>query len=248
MCATVHERIRHAECLWTSRLKKAWETAFRTGLDDDQNQSGLFELSFFQSSLKVRKKLQRLFHTLLCFATLLGGAFEVLGSPRDYEVDRERSKVNFSFAVLGLPLIEATFNDFKGKIVYDLTEKTGNAQFFIDLRSVETGITAVNERMQEPELLSTERFPIATFQSSRLQFKQERLIRIEGDLTIKGTTRNVEFEVQSFTTLSADDASLETISAIATALILRSDFGAGKYAPFVGNQVRIQINLVAASP
>ena len=149
---------------------------------------------------------------------------------------------------MGLPLIEATFNDFKGKIVYDPTEKTGNAQFFIDLRSVETGITAVIERMQEPELLSTERFPIATFQSSGLQFEQERLIRIEGDLTIKGTTRNVEFEVQSFATLSADDASLETISAFATALILRSDFGAGKYAPFVGNQVRIQINLVAASP
>ena len=165
MCATVHERIQDAECRWASRLKKAGETAFRIGLDDDQNQSGLFELSFFQSSLKVRKKLQRLFHTLLCFATLLGGAFEVLGSPLDYEVDRERSKVNFSFAVLGLPLIEATFNDFKGKIVYDPTEKTGNAQFFIDIRSVETGITAVNERMQEPELLSTERFPIATFQS-----------------------------------------------------------------------------------
>ena len=192
--------------------------------------------------------MQRLFHTLFCFATLLGGAFEVLGSPRDYEVDRERSKVNFSFAVLGLPLIEATFNDFKGKIVYDSTEKTGNAQFFIDLRSVETGMTAVNERMQEPELLSTERFPIATFTSSGLQFEQERLIKIQGDLTIKGTTRNVEFKVQSFTTTSVGDTSVETISAVATTLILRSDFGAGKYAPVVGDQVRIQIKLVAASP
>lgn len=198
--------------------------------------------------IQIAKKLQRLFLTLLCFTILLGGSIEVLGSPRDYEVDRDRSKVNFSFAVLGLPLIEATFNDFKGKLVYDSTERTGHAQFFIDLRSVETGITAVNERMQEPELLSTESFPIATFKSTGLQFEQERLIKIEGDLTIKGTTRNVEFKVQSFATTSVGDASLETISAVATALILRSDFGAGKYAPFVGNQVRIQINLVAASP
>lgn len=192
--------------------------------------------------------MQRLFLTLLCFTILLGGSFEVFGSPRDYDVDKGRSKVNFSFAVLGLPLIEATFNDFKGKIVFDSAEKTGNAQFSIDLRSVETGITAVNERMQERELLSTESFPIAFFQSSGLRFEQERLIKIEGDLTIKGTTRNVEFKVQSFTTTSLDDTGLRTISAVATAVILRSDFGAGKYAPFVGNQVRIQINLVAKSP
>lgn len=193
-------------------------------------------------------KMQRFFLTLLCLTIALVGSSEVLGSPRDYEVDKGRSKVNFSFAVFGLPLIEATFNDFRGKIVFDSTEKTGNAQFFIDLRSVETGITAVNERMQERELLSTESFPIATFQSSGLQFEQGRLTKIKGDLTIKGTTRNVEFKVESFTTTTADDASLETISAVATALILRSDFGAGKYAPFVGNQVRIQINLVAPSP
>lgn len=192
--------------------------------------------------------MQRLFLTLLCFTILLGGSFEVFGSPRDYDADKSRSKVNFSFAVLGLPLIEATFNDFKGKIVFDSAEKTGSAQFSIDLRSVETGITAVNDRMQEPELLSTESFPIATFQSSGLQFEQERLIKIEGDLTIKGTTRNVEFKVQSFATTSLDDTGLRTISAVATAVILRSDFGAGKYAPFVGNQVRIQINLVAKSP
>jgi polyisoprenoid-binding protein YceI len=196
----------------------------------------------------VRNKLQRLALTLLCLTIFLGASFQVLGSSRDYEVSKERSKLNFSFAVLGMPLIEATFNDFKGTIVFDSEEKTGNAQFSIDLRSVETGITAVNERMQEPELLFTESFPIADFKSSALQFEQERLVKIEGDLTIKGTTRNVEFKVQSFTTTSLDDTGLRTISAVATAVILRSDFGAGKYAPFVGNQVRIQINLVAVSP
>ena len=196
----------------------------------------------------MRNKLQRLALTLLCLTIFLGASFQVLGSSRDYEVSKERSKLNFSFAVLGMPLIEATFNDFKGTIVFDSAEKTGNAQFSIDLRSVETGITAVNERMQEPELLFTESFPTADFKSSALQFEQERLVKIEGDLTIKGTTRNVEFKVQSFTTTSLDDTGLRTISAVATAVILRSDFGAGKYAPFVGNQVRIQINLVAVSP
>ena len=145
-------------------------------------------------------------------------------------------------------MIEATFKDFKGKIVFDALERVGNAQFSIDLRSAETGIKAVNERMQEPELLFTESFPIATFNSSGLQFEQGRLIKIEGDLTIKGKTRKVEFKVHSFTTPSSDDSSPNTISAMATAVILRSDFGAGKYAPFVGNEVRIQISLVAVSP
>lgn len=196
----------------------------------------------------MRNKLQRLVITLLCFTILLGGSFQVRGSPSSYEVDKERSELNFSFAVLGLPLIEATFKDFKGKIVFDAVERAGNAQFSIGLRSAETGIKAVNERMQEPELLFTERFPIATFNSSGLQFEQGRLIKIEGDLTIKGKTRKVEFKVHSFTTPSSDDGSPNTISAMATAVILRSDFGAGKYAPFVGNEVRIQISLVAVSP
>ncbi len=35
------------------------------------------------------------------------------------------------------------------------------------------------------------------------------------------------------------------ISAVATVVTLRSDFGAGKYVPFVGNQIRMQFGFVA---
>lgn len=64
---------------------------------------------------------------------------------------------------------------------------------------------------------------------------------IEGLLTIKGVTKPVTLTVTSFTAMEHPMVKKPAIGANAYTIIKRSEFGAGKYAPYVGDDVRIDI-------
>lgn len=68
---------------------------------------------------------------------------------------------------------------------------------------------------------------------------------IEGNLTLKGVTKPVVLTVTSFQAMPNPMSKKDAIGANATAIIKRSDFNAGKYAPYVSDDVRIDISLEA---
>ncbi|HTY99723.1 MAG TPA: YceI family protein, partial [Rhodocyclaceae bacterium] len=132
-----------------------------------------------------------------------------------------------------------------GKITFDPAAKTGAVDVVIDTRSVDTGFPLFNEHIQGEDYLDTARYPTATFRSTAVRFEGDRPVAIDGDLTLKGVTKPVTLTVTSFQHMPHPMLKRDAIGANASTTIKRSEFNAGKNAPYVGDEVTITIAVEA---
>lgn len=180
-------------------------------------------------------------------ATLIlsvAAAAPTLAAPETYVVDGSHTFPRFSNSHLGYSTQLSRFNKTTGKVVFDKAAKKGSVDIEIDAKSVDTGSTLFNEHIQGEDFLDTAKFPTATFKSTKVLFKGDKPAKIQGELTIKGVTKPVIPTVTSFQAMPHPMQKKDAIGANATT-IKRSEFNAGKYAPQVGDEVRIDIGIEA---
>jgi polyisoprenoid-binding protein YceI len=137
------------------------------------------------------------------------------------------------------------FDRTTGTVVLDQAAKTASVDIVIDTTSVNTGYATFNEHIQAPDFLDTAKFPTATFKSTKVDFAGDKPTAIHGNLTIKGVTKPVTFKVTHFVSMPHPMLKKDAIGADASAVIKRSEFNAGKYAPNVGDEVTISVALEA---
>ena len=190
----------------------------------------------------VTRTLTRLFA-----ATALASAFtaSAFAAPESYGVEPNHTYANFSYNHMGLSTQISKFNKTSGTIVYDKAAKTGSVDVTIDMTSVDTGSNLFNGHIQGADFLDTAKFPTATFKSTKVVFEGDKPKSIEGQLTIKGVTKPVTLTVTSFQAMPHPMVKKPALGANAFTTIKRSEFNAGKYAPYVGDEVRIDIAIEA---
>ena len=174
-----------------------------------------------------------------CFAA------PVMATPETYVIDDNHTLPRFSYSHLGYSVQLSRFDKASGKIVYDADADTASIDVVIDMKSVDTGSPKFNEHIQSDEFLDTAKYPTATFKSTAVKFVGGKPASIDGDLTIKGITKPVTLTVNSFQHMMHPMLKRDAIGATATTTIRRSEFSAGKYAPFVGDEVTITIPVEA---
>ena len=188
------------------------------------------------------KKLTRLTLAAATIATLGSTAF---AAPETFAIDGTHSFPRFSYSHLGYSTQLSRFNKTSGKIVLDKEAKTGTVDVLIDMKSVDTGFAVFDEHIQGEDFLDTGKFPTATFKSTKVRFEGDKPVAIEGNLTIKGVTRPVTLNVSSFQRMPHPMMKRDAIGANASTKISRTEFNAGKHAPYVGDEVTIDIAVEA---
>ncbi len=178
-------------------------------------------------------------------AMSLGIAASAMAAPVTYTVDGSHSFARFSYSHLGLSTQLSNFKSTSGTIVLDQEAKTGSVDITIDTTSVETGNEAFNGHIQGPDFLDTANHPTATFKSTKVNFDGDKPVSVDGDLTIKGVTKQVSFEITGFAAKPHPMLKKEALGADAKTAIKRSEFNAGKFAPGVGDDVTITIAVEA---
>lgn len=189
-------------------------------------------------------KLSRLFAACALAATL---ATPALAAPVTYNVDATHSFPRFSYNHLGMSTQLSKFNKVTGTVVFDKAAKTGSVDVTIDMSSVDTGASVFNGHIQGEDFLDTAKFPTATFKSTKVVFEGDTPAAIEGQLTIKGVTKPVTLKVTHFVNQPHPMMKVDAIGADATTVIKRTEFNAGKYAPYVGDDVTITVSLEAVA-
>lgn len=179
----------------------------------------------------------------LAFASL--AATSAIAAPKTFEVDGSHTFPRFAYSHFGYSTQISRFDKTTGTVVFDADAKTGSVDISIDMKSVNTGFTDFNGHLQGEDFLDTAKFPKATFKSTKVNFQDGKPASIEGQLTIKGITKAVTLTVTSFQAMPHPMLKKDAIGANAFTMIKRSEFNAGKYAPYVGDDVRIEIALEA---
>ena len=180
------------------------------------------------------KTFQQLSLAAALFATLAGSA---LAAPVTYGVDSSHTYPRFSYSHFGYSTQMSSFKKTTGTVVFDAQAKTGSVDIAIDMKSVNTGFEVFDGHIQGEDFFDTAKFPTATFKSTKVVFEGDKPKAIEGQLTLKGVSKPVTLTVTSFQAMPHPMLKKPAIGANA--------FNAGKYAPYVGDEVRIDIALEA---
>ena len=183
--------------------------------------------------------------SLAALVVSLAAAAPALAAPVTYTVDNTHTFPRFSYSHFGYSTQLSRFDTTRGSVVFDAAAKTGSVDITIDAKSVNTGYATFNEHIQGEDFLDTAKFPTATFKSTKVIFKGDKPVKVEGNLTLKGVTKPVTLTVTSFQSMAHPMLKKPAIGANAFTVVKRSDFGAGKYAPYVGDEVCIDIALEA---
>ncbi|UCV13556.1 YceI family protein [Quatrionicoccus australiensis] len=172
-------------------------------------------------------------------------AAPALAAPETYVADSTHTFSRFSYSHFGYSTQLSRFNKNSGKVVFDKVAKTGSVDIVIDTKSVDTGFDTFNEHIQGEDFLDTAKYPTATFKSTKVVFEGDKPVSVEGNLTLKGVTKPVTLTVTSFQAMPHPMLKKDAIGANAWTVVKRSEFNAGKYAPYVGDEVRIEVAIEA---
>ena len=187
-------------------------------------------------------QLKKIAAALTLAAALSAPAF---AAPETYVLDSAHSFPRFSYNHFGYSTQVSRFNKTTGKIVYDKEAKTASVDIVIDATSVDSGFPVFNEHLRGEDFFDTAKYPTATFKSTKVVFEGDKPSAIEGNLTIKGITKPVTLTVTSFHAMPHPMKKKDAIGANAFTTVKRSDFNAGKYAPNVGDEIRIDLGVEA---
>ena len=190
------------------------------------------------------KKLTVLSAALVLATVTAAATAPAQAAPETYVLDEAHTFPRFSYNHFGFSTQLSRFNKTTGTITLDKAAKTGAVDVVIDTKSVDTG-SILDEHIQGEDFLDTAQYPTATFKSTQVIFKGDQPVAVKGNLTLKGVTKPVTLTVTSFQAMPNPIMKKDAIGANAHTMIKRSDFNAGKYAPNVSDEVRLDIAVEA---
>ncbi|MBK7848789.1 MAG: polyisoprenoid-binding protein [Zoogloea sp.] len=183
--------------------------------------------------------------TLAIAATLSTAAF---AAPETYTIEGTHTFPRFEYSHFGYSTQLSRFDKTTGSITLDKAARTGSVDVTIDTTSVNTGYPLFNQHIQGEDFFDTAKYPTITYKSTKVNFDGDKPATIEGNLTVKGITKPVTLTVTSFHCMPHPMLKKDACGANATATIKRSEFNAGKYAPYVGDDVKLTIAVEAYKP
>lgn len=190
--------------------------------------------------------------TLLIAASLIlaQSAFAGKSIPAGkYSLDPAHSKVGFEIPHLVIATVDGRFDTFSGELtIADKLDKS-QAEIKIDAASIDTANKDRNEHLKSPDFFDVAKFPELTFKSKKVSGTPEKL-KITGDLTIKGVTKEVVLEGKYLGSVK-DAYGNDKIAFSASTQINRKDFGLTwskvvEVGPVVGDVVTIKLQIQAA--
>jgi polyisoprenoid-binding protein YceI len=165
-----------------------------------------------------------------------------------YTPDPNHSAVTFTVTHLVISKVSGKFKDFTATVVYDPNDVTKSSLTgSIKTASISTDQeNRDNDLKTNPGFFESDKYPEITFQSTKVYKKGEQ-VWIDGNLTIKGTTKPISFPVTVLGPIT-DAKGGSKIGVEATFTINRQDYGltwnkkldAG--GAVVSDQVQININ------
>jgi polyisoprenoid-binding protein YceI len=149
-----------------------------------------------------------------------------------WEIDPVHSEVSFVVRHMVVSKVRGRFDRFSGTIVTSEELANSSVNVTIDASSINTNEPNRDNHVRSADFLDVENFPEITFRSTAVRF-ESGAFSVDGELTIRGTTRPVtlDVEVNGFT---PDPYGGTRTGFSATTEIDRQDFGVSYNGPIPG--------------
>lgn len=142
-----------------------------------------------------------------------------------WTIDPTHTLVEFSAKHMMITTVKGRFTGVSGSVVVDGAASTVSVD--IDASTIQTGVEQRDGHLQSADFLDVGTFPQVTFRSTGIEgdpASEGASFRVNGELTIRGTTRPVTLEA-TFDGSGKDPWGGERASFSASTRIDRRDFG-----------------------
>ena len=162
-----------------------------------------------------------------------------------YTIDPHHTFPSFEINHVGYSTQRGRFNATSGSITLDRAAKKVEVNIIIDANSIDTGFDKLEEHLRKPDFFDVSKFPTIVFKSNSGRFDGDKLVALEGQLTMHGETKPVVLQVHNFKCGNHPFTKKPLCSADVTGEIKRTDFGIKYGVPFVGDDVKLFIQVEA---
>jgi polyisoprenoid-binding protein YceI len=144
----------------------------------------------------------------------------------NWQIDPAHSSAQFAVKHLAISTVRGAFTSVKGSVQLDDKDITKSfVDVTIDANSVDTREPNRDKDLRSDHFFDVEHFPAITFKSKRVEQVAPGKLKITGDLTIHGTTKEVVLDVDGPSAPIKDPWGNQRIAINATTKINRQDFG-----------------------
>jgi polyisoprenoid-binding protein YceI len=143
-----------------------------------------------------------------------------------WNIDPDHSSIGFKVRHMMVTNVKGEFGKFKGTLTLDDQDITkSKVEVTIDTASVNTRVAKRDDDLRSPNFLDVARFPSMSFVSRKVEKAGEGKLRVTGDLTLHGVTREVVLDVEGPSAEGKDPWGNMRRGASAATQINRKDFG-----------------------
>jgi polyisoprenoid-binding protein YceI len=183
---------------------------------------------------------------LIATLALAGSA---VAQTNTWQIDPAHSSAQFSVKHLGVSTVRGAFTKVSGTATYDPKDLSKiSIDATIDANSVDTRVDMRDNDLRSENYLDVKKYPTITFHSKQVQPAGEGKLRLTGDLTIHGTTKEVVLDVDGPSAEIKDPWGNQRIGASATTKINRMDFGVKGAPGLVGDDLNLTIDVELMHP
>ena len=163
-----------------------------------------------------------------------------------YNIDPVHSQPSFEVQHMGFSIQRGSFMKSTGKVTIDRAAKKGSIEVTIDATSIRTIDPRLDTHVKSPDFFNVEKYPTISFKSTDLVFDGDRVVEVNGELTLLGITKPVVLKVTNERCGEHPINKKPMCGAEATTTVKRSEWGMKYGLPrAVGDDVRIVIPIEA---
>ena len=159
-------------------------------------------------------------------STIIALALPAFAFASTWTIDSDHSNVGFKVRHLMVSNVKGSFEKHTGTVEIDDKDITkSKVEVSIDTNSINTNVQKRDEHLRSADFFNVAKFPTMTFVSKKVATAGKDNLKVTGDLTLHGVTRQVVLDVEGLSKESKDPWGNMRRGATATTTINRKDFG-----------------------
>jgi polyisoprenoid-binding protein YceI len=178
---------------------------------------------------------------LFCMANL--ASLPAVGQNGTWYLDPPHSAAQFSVRHLGISNVKGTFTKVNVTVTNPDDPSKATVNVTIDASSVDSRVAMRDDDLRSDKYFDVAKYPTITFKSTKVEVAGPGKLKVTGDLTLHGVTKEAVLDVDGPSAVMKDPKGTSHRGAAATTTISRASYGMNTSLGMIGDSILIELDV-----